>query len=128
MILKYPFVFPWGIPVDGVTKKQIETNIKTYKSNNETTPLEDFGFWVLEKKLNACISTRGELIHDAGDALGLIPGAGDIIDGLNGLVYLTEGDIGNFVITFLALIPVIGEAGPFIRKTNVSEVIPKGIK
>lgn len=53
----------------------------------------------------------GELVHGSLDAVGLIPGLGEIADGLNGLIYLGEGRYVEAGIAALAMIPILGDLG-----------------
>jgi len=45
------------------------------------------------------------------DAAGLIPGLGEIADGLNGLIYLGEGRYVEASISAIAMIPILGDLG-----------------
>lgn len=45
------------------------------------------------------------------DVLGLVPGFGEPIDGLNALIYLGRGQYGNAALSAGAMIPVIGSVG-----------------
>ena len=56
--------------------------------------------------------------HASLDALGLIPGAGEAMDGLNGILYTLEGDMANAVISFGAMVPVVGDAGKAGKYVN----------
>jgi hypothetical protein len=53
----------------------------------------------------------GEWVHNALDAVGFIPGLGDIADGLNGLIYLGEGHYLEASISLVAMIPILGDLG-----------------
>jgi hypothetical protein len=53
----------------------------------------------------------GESIHGSLDAVGFIPGLGDIADAVNGLLYLGEGNYLEAGIAALAMIPVLGDLG-----------------
>ena len=50
-------------------------------------------------------------MHGSLDAAGLIPGLGEIADGLNGLIYLGEGRYVEASISALAMIPILGDLG-----------------
>jgi hypothetical protein len=53
----------------------------------------------------------GEWVHNSMDAVGFVPGLGDIADGLNGLIYLGEGRYIEAGISALAMIPILGDLG-----------------
>lgn len=53
----------------------------------------------------------GEWVHNALDAAGVIPGLGDAADGINALIYLTEGRYLEAGISALAMIPILGDFG-----------------
>ncbi|WP_250674109.1 polymorphic toxin-type HINT domain-containing protein [Paraclostridium ghonii] len=44
------------------------------------------------------------------DVIGLFPVVGDICDGINGLISLVRGDISGALISFVAMIPFIGDS------------------
>lgn len=50
------------------------------------------------------------IAHNALDAIGVIPGVGEIADAINGCVYLAEGDLGNAGLSFVSCIPLAGDA------------------
>ncbi|CAG9368252.1 SH3 domain-containing protein [Clostridium perfringens] len=52
-------------------------------------------------------------IHEALDALGFIPVVGDVIDGVNAIMYALEKDYLNAALSLGAIIPVIGS--PFFK-------------
>lgn len=53
-------------------------------------------------------NTTKEIIHTGLDILGLIPGGGEIFDGINGIFYTIEGDGLNATLSFAATIPIAG--------------------
>lgn len=50
------------------------------------------------------------ITHNALDAIGVIPGFGEIADAANGCIYLAEGDYLNAGLSFVSCIPVAGDA------------------
>ncbi|MFJ5768825.1 T7SS effector LXG polymorphic toxin [Psychrobacillus sp. NPDC093180] len=53
------------------------------------------------------------------DVAGLIPGVGEIADGVNGIIYTARGDTTNAALSFSAMIPFAGWAstgGKFVKK------------
>ena len=54
---------------------------------------------------------HGEWVHGALDAVGFIPGLGEIADGVNGVIYLVEGRKLEAALSIMALIPVVGDMG-----------------
>lgn len=49
-----------------------------------------------------------EAMHIALDIIGMIPGVGEIADGLNAAIYLAQGDFVNAATSALSLIPMAG--------------------
>ena len=69
------------------------------------------------------VKTNGNRILDCIqiglDVVGLIPGFGEIADGINAGIYLLRGDYGSAALSLAAMIPVLGcaaTAGKFINK------------
>ncbi|MEY3241621.1 MAG: hypothetical protein RIR11_3060 [Bacteroidota bacterium] len=58
----------------------------------------------------ATFNICADVIHNILDACGLIPIAGEICDGANGLIYLAEGDYLNAVTSLASVVPVAGWA------------------
>ena len=56
-------------------------------------------------------SQYGETIHGALDAVGFIPGLGDMADAVNGLLYFGEGRYLEAGIAAIAMIPMLGDLG-----------------
>jgi Mor family transcriptional regulator len=53
----------------------------------------------------------GEWVHGALDAAGFIPGVGEIADGLNGVIYLAEGNYLEAGLSVMSMIPLLGDLG-----------------
>jgi hypothetical protein len=51
----------------------------------------------------------GEWVHAALDVAGFVPGLGEIADGLNGLIYLAEGNYLDASLSLISMIPVVGD-------------------
>ncbi len=97
-------------------------------------------------KATAWWDKYGEWVHNSLDAVGLIPGLGDVADGLNGLIYLGEGHYLEAGVSLLSMIPIIGdfskagklglkigeevleEAAEKVAKEVVEEVVEKAAK
>jgi len=62
-------------------------------------------------KVSAAWEKYGEWVHGALDAVGLIPGFGEIADGINGLIYLAEGRYIEATISIIAMLPILGDLG-----------------
>lgn len=52
------------------------------------------------------------------DVVGLIPGVGEIADGVNALIYTGRGDYVNAAISTAAMIPIVGWAATGGKLTN----------
>jgi len=59
----------------------------------------------------AGMAQYGEALHGTLDAVGLIPGVGEIADGLNSLIYLSEGRRWEAGISAMAMLPIFGDLG-----------------
>jgi len=70
-------------------------------------------------------------VHVILDGAGLIPGVGEIADGLNGLIYLGQGDKVNAGFSFAAMVPLAGMGATgvkYLRKlTHSHHLIPNAI-
>lgn len=67
----------------------------------------------------------GEWVHGALDVVGLIPGAGEIADGINGLIYLAEGRKLEATLSLISAVPVLGyfgQAGKSVLKVGETAV------
>ncbi len=53
----------------------------------------------------------GEWVHGALDAAGVIPGFGEAADGINALIYLSEGRYLEAGISAVSMIPILGDLG-----------------
>ncbi|QDZ98572.1 hypothetical protein D0439_08010 [Lysinibacillus fusiformis] len=66
------------------------------------------------------------------DLVGLIPGVGEIADGVNGVIYLARGDKVNASLSFGAMIPFVGWAstgGKFVKKgAGVVKSVTEGVQ
>lgn len=51
-----------------------------------------------------------DITHNALDAIGVIPGFGEVADAINGTIYLAEGDYVNAGLSFVSCIPLAGDA------------------
>jgi|GEM_PF-6271074 len=71
--------------------------------------------------------TPPEDVHAFLDILGLTPGLGEFADGLNGLIYLGEGDYVNAGISGLAVVPVLGSFGTGARILDRSKDVMDGL-
>lgn len=60
-------------------------------------------------------------IHNGLDVIGLIPGIGEIADGANALLYLSEGDKKNAALSAFAVIPVAGTLATAAKQGNFAK-------
>ena len=67
----------------------------------------------------------GSRIHAALDVGGFAPFAGEPLDLLNGLLYLSEGDYGNAAISIGAVVPGIGSFGTGARRLDAARASTK---
>ncbi len=76
-------------------------NHYAYANRNPVSNIDSFG-------LSAESDNPNSIIHTILDALGLVPGFGNIVDGVNTILYLAEGDYLNAGLSALSLIPFEG--------------------
>lgn len=57
-------------------------------------------------------------VHTTLDLAGFVPVVGDAVDGLNATLYLLQGDTKNALISFAAMVPVIGGAAVAVREAG----------
>ncbi len=50
------------------------------------------------------------IVHNTLDAVGVIPGVGEVADAINGTIYLAEGDYTNAALSYVSCIPLGGDA------------------
>jgi RHS repeat-associated protein len=67
-------------------------------------------------------------IHTTLDVVGLAPGVGEIADGINGLIYLSAGDVANAMISFAAMIPLVGSFATAGRLARHGDELVGGAK
>lgn len=66
-----------------------------------------------------------EATHYTLDGVGLIPGIGELADGVNALLYVAEGDYTNAALSGASMIPVIGNSATVAKWGNKAV---KGVK
>ena len=66
--------------------------------------------------------------HGILDALGTIPVAGEVADGINAAWYLAEGDYTNAAISGGAMIPIVGSAAPAIKAARYADEAAGAVK
>lgn len=82
--------------------QKFKQDIKGYAKQNNIELVSEFDKWL-------------DKVQMALDGFGLIPGVGEIADGINGLIYLFKGDIKNAGISFLSMIPEVGDTAKGVR-------------
>ena len=61
-----------------------------------------------EAELGRWIDTHPELVHLGLDVLGFVPVAGEYFDGVNALLYASQGDYANAALSGSSMIPIAG--------------------
>lgn len=56
-----------------------------------------------------------DVVHTTLDVAGLVPGLGEVADGVNAVIYLAEGDYGNAALSAAAMIPIAGAAAVAVK-------------
>jgi hypothetical protein len=81
----------------------VVSDIKKYIYQPYFNPIVD--------KVSGIWDKYGEWVHGALDAAGVIPGLGEIADGINSLIYLGEGRYIEASVSAMAMIPLLGDLG-----------------
>lgn len=69
-----------------------------------------------------------ELIHNALDVAGMIPGAGEVADLANGVIYTVQGDGINAAFSYAAAIPIYGWASTSAKWAKKTIIALNGTK
>lgn len=77
--------------------QKFKQDVKSYSKSNNIELVSE-----LDKFLNKAEMTL--------DALGLVPGIGEVADGINGILSLLRGNWGNALISFGSMIPIAGDS------------------
>jgi len=87
------------------------------------------GFWA---SLGDAALTTGRVIlnsaHTTLDIVGLISGAGEVADGINGVLYAARGDGKNAALSFAGMIPFAGWGATGVKFANRAHTVYTGIK
>ena len=82
--------------------QKFKQDIKSYAKLNSIELVSDFDKWLDKAQM-------------ALDGLGLIPVVGEVADVINGVIYLAKGDIKNAGISFISMIPEVGDTAKSVR-------------
>ena len=86
-------------------------NARDNKTVTFTSAADYFAYKKLCDELDALDKNlASQIVHNTLDAVGVIPGVGEVADALNGVVYLAEGDTKNAVNSLVSCVPVVGDA------------------
>jgi len=80
--------------------------------------------------INAYWNVKSGQIHFLLDVIGLVPGAGEVADGINGGIYYLEGDKVSATLSFAAMVPVAGwvaTAGKYARNVLKYDGVVNGV-
>ncbi|MGU8471803.1 polymorphic toxin type 15 domain-containing protein [Clostridium perfringens] len=87
---------------DGNLANKFKQDIKAYAKKNNIDLVSDF-----ERFLNK--------LQTGLDIVGCLPVIGDIADAINGVISLARGDIGTALISFIAVVPFVGDAAKGLK-------------
>ncbi|WP_197096689.1 SIMPL domain-containing protein, partial [Paraclostridium sordellii] len=82
--------------------QKFKQDIKSYAKQNSIELVSDFDKWLDKAQM-------------ALDAIGIFPLVGEVADVINGVIYLAKGDIKNAGISFISMIPEVGDTAKGIR-------------
>lgn len=82
-----------------------ENNIRYAQNGSETAPIQLDEVVIKADKEKSSLNKWG---HGILDAAGLVPGFGEIADGVNALWYAAEGDNTNAALSTAAMVPFLG--------------------
>ena len=112
------FIQPYVVPMLDKAKGDMEQGFSWFDENiyqpvfaPVVNDVNKYIYQPLANKAQATWNKYGEWVHGTLDAAGLIPGFGEIADGLNGLIYLGEGRYLEAGISAMAMIPILGDLG-----------------
>ncbi|MDU4910903.1 polymorphic toxin-type HINT domain-containing protein [Clostridium baratii] len=88
--------------IDGNLANKFKQDIKAYAKKNNIDLVSDF-----ERFLNK--------LQTGLDIVGCLPVIGDIADAINGVISLARGDIGTALISFIAVVPFVGDAAKGLK-------------
>ena len=86
-------------------------NARDNKTVTFTSAADYFAYKKLCDELDALDKNlASQIVHNTLDAVGVIPGVGEVADALNGVVYLAEGDKASAALSFVSCVPLAGDA------------------
>lgn len=96
--------------------QKFKQDIKSYAKQNSIELVSDFDKWLDKAQM-------------ALDAIGIFPLVGEVADVINGVIYLAKGDIKNAGISFISMIPEIGDTAKGARYLDkASDLLKLGDK
>ena len=63
----------------------------------------------MAKQINEEEKATIDKVQNALDVIGLIPGIGEFADGINGLISIGRGDMTGAALSFVSMVPGIGD-------------------
>jgi hypothetical protein len=106
--------------LDPMTENAESWTPYNYVFNDPISNLDPDGRWPE-------LGTLSTATHTTLDVVGLIPGAGEIADGANALIYLAEGNKTDAALSVTAMIPIAGMAATGVKFLRTADKVVTAI-
>lgn len=116
------YVDPWGLD----TVRVNDVVWPNFKPDQDVIQIDEVVVNRSVKKENTTLDN----IQTGLDVVGLVPGLGEVADGINALIYLVKGDYLNASLSAAAMIPLVGTGATtlkFANKIQKHHIIPNAV-